>query len=613
MSSFIDRVRAAMTGSLNRPAFTAPKPKVKSHDIINLNRWDQRAWDKARQQPVVNDLISDLLNGDEHMGGNRAAFDAAPELAKSVWASLYKADPQMTPRGAVHSDAYPAWSIVKGLRDNERLTELHEVTIADATMATVGLDAMGDVLREVLTTMPTPPPPPPSAGEDGEPEPGDGGGQPQPKKGKPQGGDEQDEPGDEQGDSDDEGNDEGEADGGDSGDGEDGGEDGDGEPQQAKRPGEQGDDEGDDEGGDEGGEPGDGEAEPGENEAEGEGDGAEFEPDTAAERAEADWQDAFDKLLDDVDLDRALGKALSAATDAAEELDAQRRGIGIEDGEWQQMSPEERLVMAQRLATPQMKALADMVGRMKRFALGVRATRITDVAHEPYDVHNGNELRHLLKAEYALLATRETSYEFFRRYADKELLQYKLRGTEDAGKGPIVMVIDKSGSMDGDPFRWAMGVSEALRRFAAEDGRDFVAFFFGNNDDRNRFDFPKGSGPFEKVLTFLSVRADGGTQFDGVLTEALSVASAAFDGDSKGKADIVFITDGQAHLGDSWINGFNAERERAGVRVFGVQIGGAHDYYGGQGRANVLDKVCDAVINVNDLRPEAVGTVFTHI
>jgi uncharacterized protein with von Willebrand factor type A (vWA) domain len=345
------------------------------------------------------------------------------------------------------------------------------------------------------------------------------------------------------------------------------------------------------------------------------GGGAEFEADSedAEERAEADWEAQFDEALGDLDLDRLTNKAIQEAFDEVEEIENARQGIGLEDGEWYSMNPESRMAMADKLRTREMKELAEVIGRMKRFALGVKAQRIIDVPHEAYDVESGNDLRRVLRAQFALLGTPETKYEFYRRYNEKELLQFKMRGTEDVGKGPIVIAIDKSGSMQGGPFRWAMGVAEALRRFAAEEDRDYYAMFFGNNNDRERFDFPGGKGPFDKVLAFLGTQANGGTQFDGVLTEALEKASKSFDGEGKGKADIVFITDGMAHLDDSWIEGFNKEKERTGVRMYSVYIGGSYDYGHTGGPLGLLEKISDACIPVSELKPEAVEKVFQKV
>ena len=343
--------------------------------------------------------------------------------------------------------------------------------------------------------------------------------------------------------------------------------------------------------------------------------GQEFDPDSedAENQAEADWEAQFDEALGDLDLDRLANKALENAFDEVEEIENARKGIGLEDGEWYSMNPESRMAMADKLRTQEMKELADVIGQMKRFALGVKAQRIVDVPHEAYDVESGNDLRRVLRAQYALLGTEETKYEFYRRYFEKELLQFKMRGSEDVGKGPIVICIDKSGSMHGAPFRWAMGVAEALRRFAAEENRDYYAMFFGANNDRERFDFPEGKGPFDKVLAFLGTQANGGTQFDGVLTEALEKATKSFDSEGKGKADVCFITDGESYLEDQWIEKFNKERERAGVRLYSVYIGGAYDTRYSEGPLKLLEKISDATIPVRELKPESVAEVFAKV
>lgn len=595
MSSFLDRLRDRMSGSLNKPLFARPKPKDKVRHTIATNRWDQRVWETARSTEAVDSFISDLSNGDIHRGGSRPAFEAAPELAHDLFMAFYKAVPQLEKKRDIDKECYPVHKIISEMVDNPRLKDLQDITASDPAMSTIALSAVGDTVREIIGRIPPPPPPPPQPGGtpggkgkdpgeeplEGEPTDEEGGHPGKPGKGDQKGENKPQEP-QKPGKEDEEGDDAGEAE----------------EPQE--------DDEDDGEGDDGEGDPEIDNIDP---------DGDDFDPDSEDEtdKAEADWQDAYDKLLDDLDLDRAMNKALEAAEKEASDLDNLRRGIGLDDGQWQQMSPEKRLKMAQRLNTPEMRLLAEAIGRMKRFALGVKATRVVDVPHEAFDVETGNDLKRLLRSEFGLLSTPETTYEFYRKYADKELLQFKMRGKEEVGKGPIVIAIDKSGSMNGAPFNWAMGVAEALRRFAGLEKRDYYAMFFGSNNDRNRFDFPGGESEFEKVMTFLSVQANGGTEFDGVLTEALQKASQSFDGEAKGKADIVFVTDGQAHLSPEWIKGFNAERERVGVRVYSVYIGGARDMRYNGGPLALLEQISDVTIPVSELRPESAKAIFERV
>jgi uncharacterized protein with von Willebrand factor type A (vWA) domain len=588
VASFLDRMKAKMTGSFGKGA-PRPKPEQvrKSRNTIRTNRWDERVWEEARKSGPIDDFVHDLITGDEIKGGSREAFEMAPETVHDLFMALYKADPQLEHKRMVDRSAYPVRKIMEELLESPQLQELQDITNGDPVMSTIGTSTMRDAVMEIVTRLP-PPPPPPGQGQgkggggkgQGEQQ-GGGGGQGQPgdgqgegQQGAGQGNKNSGKPEHQKQDPNDQQDDE----------------------EQQDEPEEQDDSEGD----------GDGEKD------NGEGGDAEWDPDAEEDEGEADWEAMYDNLLEDMDLGMDLDAALSDAKDAIEELNDLRKGVGIDDGTWATMSPEQRFKIAERLKSPEMRTLADVIGRMRRFALGTRATRLIDVPHEAFDVEQGDKIQRLLKGQFALLGHPDTEMEFYRRLADGELLQFKMRGTEDAGKGPIVIAIDKSGSMQGTPFNWAMGVAEALRRFAADDERDYHAMFFGNNNDRNHFDFPKGKGPWEKIEAFLSVVANGGTQFDGVLTEALQKAQTAFDGDAKGKADIVFVTDGQAHLTDEWIDSFNAEKARVGVRVFSVYIGGAYDYYG-EGANTLLSRFSDAVITVKDLNPESAQKIFASI
>lgn len=579
MSSFLDRLRARMdaTQGIQRagsPGYKRPEPKPRHRHLVQTNRWDNKVYGQVRPTSVVDDLITDLDLGDTHKGGEREGFDPAPELVEGLFHHFYKASPNLTSKREIERELYPARKILEEMQENPKLKELQDMTAGDVVTSTIALDAMGDTVREILTRVQEIEPPQfPGQGQ------GQGGGQ---------------------------GTGQGQGSGGGQGQGEKG--DGGGKSQTSTASGAE-----TDEAGGDGSTEEDYEAQADEDyETDG---GSEFEADgeDAESRAEADWEAQFDEALNGLDLDRLANKALEAAHAEVEEIENARSGIGLEDGEWYSMNPESRMAMADKLRTREMRELADVIGQMKRFALGVKAQRIVDVPHEAYDVEQGNDLKRVLRAQFGLLGTKETSYEFYRRYADKELLQYKMRGNEEVGKGPIVIAIDKSGSMQGGPFRWAMGVAEALRRFAAEEDRDYYAMFFGNNNDRERFEFPEGKGPFDKVLAFLGTQANGGTQFDGVLTEALERATTSYDEAGKGKADIVFITDGCAHLDDSWIEGFNKERNRTGVRMYSVYIGGSYDYGGSGGPLGLLEKISDACIPVTELKPEAVAEVFQKV
>ena len=647
MSSLIDRVKKRMAAGGSGFDVLPPQVRQKSRKVVKTNRFDDAAYRAARGTSKVGDLVHDLMEGDKHEGGDREEFERAGELVEAVFQLAYKAAPELENRRRLARELYPVRRIAEEIQANPRLQDLHEFTAGDTTLSTVAVDAMGPILKEILSRTPDGPPSPDGQGQgqgQQQQQQGGGGGGGQ---GGQQGGQGQQQGG--QGGHNGQNPQQAGGGGGQNGGqqqgggqqsqqqgGQGGGQGGQPQGQQPQQQGpgggggqpggQQGTDPGagggqQDAGGDE--EEGNGPPPPPEERMAEEGDdlsdadldqgNEEFDAEAELEQQEAAWEQAWDAILDDLNLDRLAHKALEAAQREAEELDNLRKGIGLEDGVWAVMDPSERLAMADALRTPEMKDLATIIGRMKHFAMGVKATRVTDVKHEAYDVERGNDLKRVLKPQLVLLAHPGTKYEFYRRVASKELLQFKMRGSENVGKGPIVMAIDKSGSMNGQPFHWALGVAEALRRFAAEDDRDMYVMFFGNNNDRVRFNFPKGKAPFEQIMTFLGTVANGGTQFDGVLTEALKRATEQFDGEGKEKADIVFVTDGVATLSNEWIDGFNKERARVGVRMYSVYIGGSSDFGHTKGPLALLDRISDACIPVSELKPESAETIFQHV
>lgn len=586
-ADYVEKLRGRMSGV---SAFGQPvlKKKEKTRQNVRTTRFDERAWKKQREgNEALDEDITDLYVGHgnrqrddegaipavpeeydyENNGDDREAYENAPELVQDLWQALYKPVPRFNEKREVFKDAKMNRRILEEVMRHPDYERLHDLTMTDATMATMATHTFVNTLREIIRR--------------NQEEVQNSNEEKQRICGLPGGGN---------------------GPGGDSSADGDGDEDGDEETQgQGKNQG-SGSGSGHDEYDDDESLIDDESDEGMDDESDGKGDDHEGDPESLEDE---------DDDLDLDDLDRAIHNAMQDAADEFEELDGIRKGIGLDEGEWGQMDATRRLEILDMLRTPQMKVLADIVGRMKRFAASMQAQKIIDAPEEAFDVETGNDLRHLLRSEFVYLGQEETKPIFYSKYMEKELLQYKLRGKENAGKGPIFVCIDKSGSMHGDPFNWAMAVAEAMRRICTDQRRDYYVTFFGNNNDRDRFDFPKGEANFDKVLEFLQAVANGGTQFDGVLTEALERCEE-YGKRGAEKADILFITDGQAHLTEQWIEDFNDRRKEHGTRVFSVFIGGAYDYYG-SAPVQLLESFSDVVIPVKELSEGAMAKVFKTV
>lgn len=281
---------------------------------------------------------------------------------------------------------------------------------------------------------------------------------------------------------------------------------------------------------------------------------------------------------------------------------------GTEPGQLQRMSYKERLELGKRVRrSPVLKKLAKLAGRVKRLAMGEQSKKIVHGVDEVFDIEFGNNLGRLVHSEFLALADDELELLFFKKFTEHGLMQYKLRGTEKVGKGPIVVAWDSSGSMgaeDKDGFTremWAKATALALLDIAKSQNRTFHGICFGSRNEIMEFRFPKGVGTVDQVLDMAEFSFMGGTDFESPLSKAMEVVEQEFNEEGKAKADIIFITDGACNVSQEWLLQYNEAREKTGARVFGIMIGSGGYHYDAGGWDSILQALCDNVTTIEDI------------
>lgn len=290
----------------------------------------------------------------------------------------------------------------------------------------------------------------------------------------------------------------------------------------------------------------------------------------------------------------AIDHALQEGKDSADAI-ANLPGYG--EGSEKRMSPDQMIELAQKWReTPQLRNIARMTGRLQRDMRQKRARRIVGGNEEIVDVTVGDDLALTLPHELALLNHPLAKLEFQRKYHEKALLEYETEGTDSAGNGPVVIVIDGSGSMSGMNNEWARSVALALITIARREKRDAMAVEFSSGGQVKAWEFLKKDTPNPvHVLDFVTHFFGGGTE----IASGMLVAQEFINTRPEfRKADIVLIGDG----GDYFDDGPNG-RDRTmrdelvakGVRVHGVSIGfdaESNDYF---------KKMCDDVVGAYDM------------
>jgi uncharacterized protein with von Willebrand factor type A (vWA) domain len=279
------------------------------------------------------------------------------------------------------------------------------------------------------------------------------------------------------------------------------------------------------------------------------------------------------------------------AEEAAEAVEGFSSLPGCEAGNPTNLTPDQQIELAEKWAQQrEMVKIVKALGRMYRDMRFKRQARTKAVPEQPVGITTGRHLDRLVPQELARAAMPALRATFAKDFSEYSLLEYEMIGYEPAGKGPIVAVVDGSGSMSGERFTWASSVELAVFKLAQADKRSFAGVEFGSVGELKSWVFPKGK-PVDPhaVFDMASHFYGGGTSTVSGMSEALRIIN---EESGFKTADVVLIGDGCDQFGAADQRVRDQLRE-LGVRIHGITIEtGANPYF---------EQMCEWHMDVQDL------------
>ncbi len=322
--------------------------------------------------------------------------------------------------------------------------------------------------------------------------------------------------------------------------------------------------------------------------------------DQEAQAALADLEASLNGMTPEIQ--EAMGKALDEANDYLEVINSMASSWGSDPGELMRLPAKKRLELAKRLNTPKFQQMSKLLGPMVREAFAAQKRKQVYTPEEIFDLTLGNDIPRLLPSELAKFDMEETEMLFLKDWYEENLLQYEMRGYEKIARGGIIYIHDGSLSMAGPPEIWAKGVGLALLHVARKQKRSFYGIQFGSASEIRIDDFrdTKNIVP-EKVIDFAEYFFNGGTHFMTPLKHALDILKKEHAEFGAVRADIVFATDGQAHISPAFMENLKETQRKLDFQVWGIAIGT-------DVRAEPLSELCDgkvatikSLLNAKDL------------
>jgi len=267
-----------------------------------------------------------------------------------------------------------------------------------------------------------------------------------------------------------------------------------------------------------------------------------------------------------------------------------------------------RLELGRRLArNKKLGELARMVGRFKQDARALKRKTLERGVAEAYDIEPGSELGRLIPAELLAMHHPILKRDFHRRVLEGAVLQYRLRDDEPKGKGPMVVCIDVSSSMQGDKEMWAKAVALTLMDIARRQRRLFRAVMFSSGDvslrvlDLNRE--RRYQPDLNKVVEMAEYFPGGGTDFEAPIDAAVELL-----GEKKLKrGDIVIITDGESQVSPDWLARLRERKQELDFSIFAVLV----DV--GSAEMSSLAQFADRITSVKRISDEHARDIFVQM
>ncbi|WP_174591236.1 vWA domain-containing protein [Methanocella conradii] len=222
-----------------------------------------------------------------------------------------------------------------------------------------------------------------------------------------------------------------------------------------------------------------------------------------------------------------------------------------------------------------LRKMLDGIGRSEAEPGVRRASSAGHGRSELYSITTSNDLQHMLPVESVKLQDETLKALFFARWIEGKLLTYQLigKGLADGPRkkrGPMVALVDTSGSMHGAPEVIAKSVVLALVRRMLKENRDVKVFLFSSVEQSACIELTGSRRMASEILDFLNYTFEGGTDFNTALKEGLDALKER----EYENADLLFITDGLSAVSDERLLArLEDVKRRNGTRLYTIIVG----------------------------------------
>ena len=285
--------------------------------------------------------------------------------------------------------------------------------------------------------------------------------------------------------------------------------------------------------------------------------------------------ESTDDIRSDIARNRSVSHALATAeSNAKMAIDAAHAmGAGSRDESFN--NPIDPTVLAKCFESVQdnidLQAIFDVAGRYRRYARALQASKAKHGYDDMVGVKVDGEIAHLVASELSKLACEELELDLLRRIVERQAFCREYEGYEKKAQGPIVVVVDESGSMSSNNrIINAKGIALTMAWIARQQNRWCAFVTFTNRKHGRTLVMPPGKWDQGALINWMIEFENGGGTSLRLLMDTLPNQYWAEFGCPKGKTDIIVITDGHVPVEYKFSDSFAKWKVDNSVKCYSI-------------------------------------------
>jgi len=233
-----------------------------------------------------------------------------------------------------------------------------------------------------------------------------------------------------------------------------------------------------------------------------------------------------------------------------------------------------------------------------------------DVINDTGGIKRDDDIARMLPSELSLLGHPQLKILWHVKRAERTLLSYQLQGLSlqtqeseqeiieesneerqslEKGHGPIIICLDTSASMQGEPEQIAKALVLEALRIATDEARAYYVYSFGGQKQVLEHELDLSKGGLGQLMNFLQQSFTGGTDVSYALRKALHKQTEV----AWKNADILLISDGRFPVDQHLEQKIRAIKKHSDLRIHGVLLG--------NWRGQAIQNICEPLHRFTDI------------